>query len=181
MKERPSMIKLTETLLPMIKADPNDKEAEGALQFLLLRTPQAPAELVDMVAEHHLEKSWAQSIILRSAMSPNATASDEKLLAKVAANEKLKPVLAFAKVAKAQRSGGEDYIAEAEKFIAEYPDFEINGRKVAQGLEERIKAAKLIGIGKEAPEIEGEDLDGKKMKLSDYRGKVVVLDFWGDW
>ena len=27
----------------------------------------------------------------------------------------------------------------------------------------------------------GEDLDGTPMKLSDYRGKVVVLDFWGDW
>jgi tetratricopeptide (TPR) repeat protein len=36
-------------------------------------------------------------------------------------------------------------------------------------------------IGKTAPEIEGEDIDGKKFKLSDYRGKVVVLDFWGNW
>lgn len=32
-----------------------------------------------------------------------------------------------------------------------------------------------------APEIEGEDLDGVPFKLSDYRGKVVMLDFWGDW
>jgi peroxiredoxin len=32
-----------------------------------------------------------------------------------------------------------------------------------------------------APDIESEDLDGVKFKLSDYRGKVVVLDFWGDW
>ena len=36
-------------------------------------------------------------------------------------------------------------------------------------------------IGNQAPEIRGEDLDGVKFKLSDYRGKVVVLDFWGDW
>ncbi len=36
-------------------------------------------------------------------------------------------------------------------------------------------------MGKVAPEIEGEDLDGKPFKLSDYRGKVVVLDFWGNW
>jgi len=33
-------------------------------------------------------------------------------------------------------------------------------------------------IGKRAPEIVGEDLDGKSMKLSDYRGKVVVIEFW---
>ena len=31
------------------------------------------------------------------------------------------------------------------------------------------------------PEIKGEDVDGKSFKLSDYRGKVVVIDFWGDW
>ena len=36
-------------------------------------------------------------------------------------------------------------------------------------------------IGTQAPEIEGEDIDGVPFKLSDYRGKVVVLDFWGDW
>ena len=38
-----------------------------------------------------------------------------------------------------------------------------------------------LQIGMEAPDIVGEDLDGVSFKLSDYRGKVVVLDFWGDW
>jgi hypothetical protein len=36
-------------------------------------------------------------------------------------------------------------------------------------------------VGQVAPEIEGEDIDGRRFKLSDYRGKVVVLDFWGNW
>ena len=35
--------------------------------------------------------------------------------------------------------------------------------------------------GKPAPEIQGQDADGAKFKLSDYRGKVVLIDFWGDW
>lgn len=40
-----------------------------------------------------------------------------------------------------------------------------------------------VGVdeGNVAKEIEGEDIDGKKFKLSDYRGKVVLLDFWGNW
>ena len=38
-----------------------------------------------------------------------------------------------------------------------------------------------LSIGKVAPEIEGEDLFGTTFKLSDYRGKVIFLDFWGDW
>lgn len=36
-------------------------------------------------------------------------------------------------------------------------------------------------VGEEAPDIAGEDIDGKPFKLSDYRGKVVMLDFWGHW
>jgi peroxiredoxin len=38
-----------------------------------------------------------------------------------------------------------------------------------------------LAIGKIAPDIEGEDLDANKLKLSEYRGRVVVLDFWGNW
>ena len=34
-------------------------------------------------------------------------------------------------------------------------------------------------FGKSAPEITGEDLDGRPMALSDHRGKVVMLNFWG--
>jgi thiol-disulfide isomerase/thioredoxin len=37
-------------------------------------------------------------------------------------------------------------------------------------------------VGKPAPEIEATDLNtGKPVKLADFRGKVVVLDFWGYW
>src|SRR5262249_44970220 len=38
-----------------------------------------------------------------------------------------------------------------------------------------------IVVGKPVPEIRAEDLDGAQFKLSDYRGKVVLLDFWGHW
>ena len=49
-------------------------------------------------------------------------------------------------------------------------------------LAQRPATAKVgFEIGNLAPEISGADIDGVKFKLSDYRGKVVVLDFWGDW
>jgi hypothetical protein len=35
--------------------------------------------------------------------------------------------------------------------------------------------------GSLAPEISGEDVEGRPMRLSEFRGKVVLLDFWGDW
>lgn len=59
--------------------------------------------------------------------------------------------------------------------------------KLAAGTElgDQIAAPRFekerLQIGMVAPDIEGLDLDGKPMKLSDFRGKVVVLDFWGDW
>ncbi len=42
-------------------------------------------------------------------------------------------------------------------------------------------AQEHLQIGMTAPDIVGDDVDGVSFKLSDYRGKVVVLDFWGDW
>jgi thiol-disulfide isomerase/thioredoxin len=47
--------------------------------------------------------------------------------------------------------------------------------------ERALFALHHLGLGKVAPDIEGEDLDGKRFKLSDYRGRVVVLIFCGDW
>jgi hypothetical protein len=38
-----------------------------------------------------------------------------------------------------------------------------------------------LPVGTLAPEIVGEDIDGAAFQLSDYRGKVVLLDFWGNW
>ena len=40
---------------------------------------------------------------------------------------------------------------------------------------------KGLEVGDTIPEVNGKDLDSIKFKLSDYKGKVVMLDFWGDW
>src|SRR6185503_18734703 len=36
-------------------------------------------------------------------------------------------------------------------------------------------------IGSQAAEFELADVSGKKVRLSDFKGKVVVLDFWATW
>lgn len=38
-----------------------------------------------------------------------------------------------------------------------------------------------LNVGQTAPDIVGADVDGNALKLSDFAGKVVVLDFWGFW
>ncbi len=45
----------------------------------------------------------------------------------------------------------------------------------------RLFQADYLVPGKTPPEVEAVDTDGKALKLADYRGKVLVLEFWGFW
>lgn len=44
-----------------------------------------------------------------------------------------------------------------------------------------LKAAANPKLGDQAPDFTAKDLDGRPLKLSDYRGKYVLLDFWATW
>lgn len=41
--------------------------------------------------------------------------------------------------------------------------------------------AQSVKEGEPAPDFELKDADGKSLKLSDYKGKVVLLNFWATW
>lgn len=45
----------------------------------------------------------------------------------------------------------------------------------------RKEAANMFAPGKIAPDFTDTKIDGKSMKLSDLKGKVVLLDFWASW
>lgn len=45
----------------------------------------------------------------------------------------------------------------------------------------RMGAAKPVSVGQKAPEFVINGLDNKPVKLSDYKGKYVMLDFWASW
>jgi len=66
-----------------------------------------------------------------------------------------------------------------EEAVEKYGDAKLPGGETVAG---RARAAlfeiRNLSVGREAPDIFGEDQDGKQFRLSDYRGKVVLLDFW---
>ena len=73
-----------------------------------------------------------------------------------------------------------------DRVVKDYPDVRsVDGtsRLADRASSELIWIANIPGleIGKVAPEVVGEDLDGKPLSLSDHRGKVVVLCFWATW
>jgi cytochrome c biogenesis protein CcmG/thiol:disulfide interchange protein DsbE len=45
----------------------------------------------------------------------------------------------------------------------------------------RLAVANAAAAAKPAPEIALKDLDGKELSLSQYRGKVVLVNFWATW
>lgn len=66
-----------------------------------------------------------------------------------------------------------------EQAAEKYGDVKLPaGDTVAERAKAELFEIRHLSVGKEAPDIKGEDQDGKKFKLSDYRGKVVLLDFW---
>ncbi len=73
-----------------------------------------------------------------------------------------------------------------ERVVKEFGDVKVDaGTKRESTLGKQAGAAlheiRDLALGKTTPEIEGVDLDSVAFKLSDYRGKVVLLDFWGNW
>ena len=66
-----------------------------------------------------------------------------------------------------------------EQAADKYGDVKLPyGGTVGDNARIELFAIRHLAVGKEAPDIEGPDQDGVRFKLSDYRGKVVLLYFW---
>lgn len=69
-----------------------------------------------------------------------------------------------------------------DEVLAQYREIVARPRQTLAELAlDRLDEWDNLAIGKPAPEIDAEGVDGKRFKLSDYRGKIVVLIFWGTW
>jgi hypothetical protein len=92
---------------------------------------------------------------------------------------------------------GKDYLAalrrrdrgEAEKEIEalfeqaaeKYGDVKAAfGGTIGQRAKSELHELRHLSVGRPAQEIEGQDQHGQRFKLSDYRGRVVLLYFWSE-
>ncbi len=58
---------------------------------------------------------------------------------------------------------------------------ELKAKPLAKDILRRIEFAKKITVGMMAKEFTQKDIEGKMIKLSDYKGKYVLVDFWASW
>ncbi len=58
---------------------------------------------------------------------------------------------------------------------------ELRNSTGGQAIHEQLLALKSTAIGATAPDFIQNDVDGKPVKLSSFRGKYVLLDFWASW
>lgn len=75
----------------------------------------------------------------------------------------------------------EEAIALLERAIRSYGDVRLGSATVKQLAEPELFARQHLAVGKVPPEISGKDVEGRPLRLSQFRGKVAVLDFFADW
>ncbi len=105
---------------------------------------------------------------------------DEKLAERIAKRDGEKTVAFLKKTgAKKLRMEALTLFKRVEDNFADVPYY--RKKTIGPSAQSAVFEMTKLNIGQEAPDITAEDIDGVEFSLSDYRGKVVVLDFWGNW
>lgn len=94
------------------------------------------------------------------------------------ANENPKSYLSISTVSRL--IANEKTFAQGEAAFAKLSP-ELKATKGGIALSKRLDAAKKTSVGAMAMEFTQNDKDGKPIKLSDFKGKYVLVDFWASW
>ncbi len=77
----------------------------------------------------------------------------------------------------------EEINADLQLLLDEYSDVPKGGSTYGEIANAHLTAytAEELAVGQPAPEIIAKTAAGEDIRLSDFLGKVTVIDFWGDW
>ncbi|WP_435020436.1 TlpA family protein disulfide reductase [Tundrisphaera sp. TA3] len=187
--EPPSFRPDPSQLLRIARLDRDGPLAFDALAEIARSAPSGTeaGDAVRWLTSHHAESAGVGEIALRFAGShPEGV---EPLFRSILAGNPAREDRGHACFGLAQilkeRSGrrGQD-CPEAERLferaITTYGDVKRPGwaRTIGESARSELDEMQALGIGKLAPDIVGEDLRSRPLSLGDFRGKVVVVDFW---
>ncbi len=83
--------------------------------------------------------------------------------------------------AKADSPQLKEVLALMKRVQGEFGDIKYGRKTLGAYAESTVFELTKLQVGMDVPDIVGNDIDDAEFKLSQYRGKVVVIDFWGDW
>lgn len=75
-----------------------------------------------------------------------------------------------------QMSYEDEMIKYAAELKGRFP-----GNRAVEDFVKRMEGLKTLAKGQEAPDFQMTSSEGKQVKLSDFKGKYVLLDFWASW
>lgn len=177
-------------MLALLEDYPGAPEALAAATWILLNTPDGPevAKAAEVIQQEHTRDTNLVSLCEElERMRPRCA---KPLLAAILKDNPSTEVrgtacLTLATLYKAESQYGQNKSATAEaekhfeRVVTQFGQVtRPGGAKLAETAQRERSELRRLTIGQPAPEIEGEDLDGRPLKLSDYHGKVVVLTFW---
>jgi thiol-disulfide isomerase/thioredoxin len=183
-------------ILKLVEDDPKDGLSFDMLMFAVRALPNADGKVFDLLAENWAkEKQIAKDENIRVLCQVFLTrpqSGPKKVIQKVLDENKDKNAQGLAcfvlakQASDREKEGDKKAGAEAEKYYEraakDFADVKL-GPKITVG--ELAKAPlfeiRHLSVGKTPPNVESQSLDGKKVELKDYKGKVVVLDIWATW
>jgi thiol-disulfide isomerase/thioredoxin len=176
----------------LVEQNPSDDVSFETLTFLMGTAPEPPQKTIDLLAEHQINNPKMAEIILSVAGNSSAAATKLTKAAEKSTNKSVRGAVTLGqankKVEECDEARGNDVAksaADAESMLVkvakEYGDAPISGTTIGKIADKGLFFVRNLLVGKAAPEVVGHDLDGKADKLSDYKGKVVVLDIWATW
>jgi hypothetical protein len=190
-KENPKDDVAFDAIQLAISAGQGNESSKSAIGLLMAHHVENP-KLADRIAMFSRDSSKDTESFLHAVMArnPEKTAKGRaayfllQLLANKIENTKSDAVAStFEKEATVLLKRMETEFAEVPLTTVP-PNSKVKPRllgKLAATEAKGIANIKNLKVGKPIPEIEGPDMDGKTFKISDYKGKVVLLDFWGHW
>ncbi len=148
------------------------------------------AQALERLLTDHMSSGYMNllALDLTYITPPWARPQAQDALRKILAGTKSRDIRANALVQLALSAGldetlGEKGRAEAETLLAaieaEYGSEDMGGMTGKQFADGARNEIQNLRVGQVAPDFELSDQDGVRFKLSDYRGRVVLLDFWG--
>lgn len=192
-KEMPNGTKTVAKVLAIVKLDLKAEGVEEALAWAVTAgSDEQSKEIKSILLESYPEGEGLLGYVKSLARSYAPNVLDElRELIKGSKNEKVKQTASYYLATKlleprhkvsaeklaANKKEGMALLKEMEKD----PQLKESNPKLFKTIESKLFVAENLSIGCEAPDIVGADHAGEEFKLSDYRGKVVLLDFWGIW